>query len=523
MHIIKTCTVFTIVLLSISANAQFKQIAESPVFKEPEDGYCKLIQMKNGNAAYLRITIKDGIDVKIYDESHKLKAEQHVNPKYGKLKVGSITAVLPIGDNVDLFISETDDKARLLYRLVFDGNTGALKEETTIAKNTDKLSLAISYANALGGVPSPDFNILKDPNSENYVLAMMNFPEKDEDRRLTIVFYDSNNKEINNIVYSPNEKGDFYYAGMTFTENKKLSIVGYLNGQLVVASFEADSKNPKIDNIDFTKDLNLSSSLVKYNSVTKKLILLGTVEIDHKHNTYSTFIAFIDPLQHSVIKEDDQYPSKVNDKSTELFGKKNGFTGMPQNFYINNDGSFSIVYEEVTNIWSSGSSGGGYNTAVLGNIAVVTYDKDGKEVNQYFVPKNQKLTNMVIPSFYLSNREGTGQKLYEGNQYKSFAYLSGTNRNYILFNDVDENGESVKKGKLTTIIGVGDCDAYYFNASGTDIMPERQYVFGQPEKRDHNLALFSISDYNKETNTYATLRLAKGKDKGVSIVWLQPQ
>jgi len=520
MHVIKICTLLTIFLLSISANAQFKQIAESAVFKEPEDGYCKLIQMKNGNVVYLRITVKDGIDVKIYDESHKLKAEQHVDPKYGKLKVGSITAVLPIGDNIDLFISETDDKARLLYRLVFDGSTGVLKEESTIAKNTDKLSLAIAYANAIGGVPSSDFNILKDPNGEDYVLAMMIGPE--ENRHLEIVFYDGSNKETNRVSLS-NDKSIFNYAGMAFTEKKKLTILGYLNDQLAFANVEVDSKNVEINNIGSAKDLKISSSLMRYNSITKKIILLGTEEIDHKHSTYRIFTAYLDPFLYKIIKAEDQYPSKVNDKSLELFGAKKSFTGMPQNLYINNDGSFSIVYEEVTNIFSSGSSGGGYNTAVLGNIAVVMYNKDGNEVNEYFIPKNQKLTNMVIPSFYLSDREGTGQKLYEGNQYKSFAYLSGINKNYILFNDVDENGESVRKGKLTTIIGIGDCDAYYFNASGSDIMPERQYVFEEPEKREHNLALFSISDYNKETNIYVTLRLAKGKNKGVSIVWLQPE
>jgi hypothetical protein len=93
-----------------------------------------------------------------------------------------------------------------------------------------------------------------------------------------------------------------------------------------------------------------------------------------------------------------------------------------------------------------------------------------------------------------------------------------------LFNDVAENAESVKKGKLTTVWGVGECDGFYFEASSNNTMPDRKYVFGEPEKHDHNLALFSISDYNKETNRYVTLKLAKeGRDKGVAVVWLQPQ
>lgn len=55
-------------------------------------------------------------------------------------------------------------------------------------------------------------------------------------------------------------------------------------------------------------------------------------------------------------------------------------------------------------------------------------------------------------------------------------------------------------------------------------MPVRSYVFGKPEsKKENNLGLFAISDYNPETNTYVTLKLEKeGRDKGVRIVWLQP-
>jgi hypothetical protein len=54
-------------------------------------------------------------------------------------------------------------------------------------------------------------------------------------------------------------------------------------------------------------------------------------------------------------------------------------------------------------------------------------------------------------------------------------------------------------------------------------MPSRQYAFGEPAKKEHNLALFSISDYDKDNNSYVTLKLAKeGKQKGVQLVWLQP-
>ncbi len=49
-------------------------------------------------------------------------------------------------------------------------------------------------------------------------------------------------------------------------------------------------------------------------------------------------------------------------------------------------------------------------------------------------------------------------------------------------------------------------------------MPERQFIFGQPDIKK------TITLRYKETNTYVTLKLAKeGRDKGVTVVWLQPQ
>ena len=49
-------------------------------------------------------------------------------------------------------------------------------------------------------------------------------------------------------------------------------------------------------------------------------------------------------------------------------------------------------------------------------------------------------------------------------------------------------------------------------------------MFGQPDgRRDHDQALFAISDYDRDRNIYTTLELdKKGRSKDVKVVWLQP-
>jgi hypothetical protein len=527
-------TLIFVLLFTTAATAQFKQIAEGPVFKEPEDGLCKIIQMKSGNVAYLRITIKDGIDVKIYDVSHKSKADQHLEPAYGKLKAGSIEACFAIKDDVILLISEVDDHVPVLYRLVIDGNTGQLKEEKTIAK-LNKTNMGQGYAAAFGGVPIPDFFIRKDPYSDNYALVMLNSFESDRNKRIEIVFYGDNNQEVSRAYYaSPDNKYKYLQdIDMAVIGDQKVVVLakayntnssGGKENELVLASLDAGASAVTLDELKFTQNRIIDIGLVRYNPVTKKLILLAAERESKKSDKYSSFITYIDPFTRKLEKTDDAYANKANELSLQYFGRKEEYTGMPQNLSINHDGSFSIVYEEVKNTYNSYmSGGGGYDMAFLGNVAVTTFDKNGKVINDYFVPKYQKLVKAYMGPFYLSYREGTAQLMQGGNQYKSFSYLSGSTKNYILFNDIEENGESAKRGKLTTIWGVGDCDGFYFDANGTTSMPDRKYVFGEPGKHEHNLALFSISDYNSETNMYVTLKLAKGKEKGVSVVWLQPQ
>lgn len=529
-------TLFCLLLFATVTNAQFKQIAEGPVFKEPEDGYAKIIQLKNGNTVFMVITDKDGIDVKVYDPSHKTKAEQHIEPAYGKLKGGHIEASFAINTDVVLMISEAEDRTPVLYRLIIDGNNGTLKDEKTIGQ-LNKVTMGQGYAMVFGDVPIPAFYVRKDPNSDNYAVALMNSFESDRNKRIEIVFYSGDHKELARAYYkSPNDKYKYMnFIDMAVMGSNKVSVLAYAfntassGGKervMVIANLDAGAKDVTLDELSFTKDMYSLDGICRYNSVTQKLLLVCVGKEEKKSKTYSSFLVSIDPMQRKILKVSDIYPSKVNEKSMEIFGeKKGGYWGMPQNIYMNSDGGFTIVFEAIENITSTTTSGYSYTNAFLGNVAIATYDKDGKEKSEYFIPKRHEITNAYMPSFYLSWREGTAQALVRGNQYKSFVYLNGTNKNYILFNDVARNAESLKKGDLTTINGVGECDGFYFDASGKDIMPERQYVFGQPDsKKDHNLALFSISDYSIENNMYVTLKLAKeGRDKGVSVVWLQPQ
>jgi hypothetical protein len=529
----KTIHVLLSFLILSQTQAQFKTLAESVPFEEPETGFAKILQLKNGNTMFFQISVKDGIELKIYDSNHKQKASKHIDPKYGKLKNGSIDGIFEINGDATLLVSETDERRPVLNRLVIDGTTGALKKDEKIAELM-KYDLGQEYAMLYGHVPPPDFYVRKDPNSNNYAVAMLNSFESDRNKRIEIIFYGQDQQETGRAYYSsPANKYKYMkYIDMAVIGKEKVSVLAYAyntaasggkESELVLANLDAGSSSVTLTELDFSKDLIIDGGIARYNPASKKIILLAIAK--KKKNQYASLIAYVDPFEKKLENAFPIFPQQANDKCIEVFGRKNEFTGMPQNLFINNDGSFSVVYEELSIVVYSGSN---YSTTytILGNIAVSLFDKDGKETSSLLIPKNQKLIKSYLKPFYHSNREGTGQLMFEGNQYKSFAYVNAASRSYILFNDIEKNAESVKKGKLTTILGVGDCDGFYFPVAAGNAMPDREYVFEKPDsKHEHELGLFAVSDYDKEKNVYVTLRLVKESrhDKNVQLVWMQPQ
>ena len=160
------------ITIGIAGIAQFKPLAASDVFKEPERGISKIIQFKNGGTLFYVLDVKKGFEVKVYDAAHKLKAETHIDPSFGKLR-GSVEAAFEVNGDAVVLITDIDDRTPILYRIVIDGKTGNLKNETKVAE-LQKIKRTAGYAMMFGGVPMPDFFVRKDPNSENYAVALFN-------------------------------------------------------------------------------------------------------------------------------------------------------------------------------------------------------------------------------------------------------------------------------------------------------------------------------------------------------------
>ncbi|MDH7463416.1 hypothetical protein QEG73_19105 [Chitinophagaceae bacterium 26-R-25] len=514
--------------------AQFQTVGEGQIFDEPEKGYCKILQLKNGNTFFLRFTFRDGIYITPYDKNHKAGTEVHVKPLFKKLAKSAgtthIEGIFEIAGDVVVFVSKYESTGLTLYRLIMDGNNGNLKEDKVLAV-LEKVSVWDAYGSAFGEGVSQNFYVKKDPYSENYAIAEMHSYAKDRNKRLEVFHYGSDHKIISDAFYtSPN---GFYkyvnYLDMAVIGNERVCVLAYgyntkssggKSSELLMASLNAGAKEITATKLDFTKDMTSVDGSVKYNPITKKLVLVMAAQVNGNGGYYSCYVSSVDLAENKLEAFTEAIPTAATAKSAEIFGEKKAFYGLPQNVYINKDGSFAVVYEEIK-VYSN-SKGRIYTT--LGNIAIGAYSNTGAELGSYLIPKSQQLENVGLSPYYLAYREGKAQKMEKGNQFKSFSYLNGINSSYILFNDIAENEERIKKGKRpVTIQNPRYCDAYLYPVKGREIMPTRQYAFGQPDKGDHNMALFAISDYDQANNIYVTLKRAKdGHHRGVQLAWLQP-
>jgi hypothetical protein len=301
---------------------------------------------------------------------------------------------------------------------------------------------------------------------------------------------------------------------MAVMGSEKVSVLanGYNSGgenrEVILATLKKGASTVSFNELKFPKNSEMENGIVRYNPYTQKLVVIAKIQEKLKEASF-LYVAFVDPDEG---KAENLFRSElnaeVNQRAAKIFGPKYRYWGTPVNLYINKDGGFSVAYEEIGIIWSSSHA-----NIETHNIAVVTYDKLGKTSSSYLIPKDFVLGNVDFADMLT-------------NQYRMFAYINGNDKSYIVINDTRRNIEKLEKNEVPIrILGISDCDAYYFPLTGNDPIPNRKYLFGESDnEKERNFAPLGISSYDKENDIFILLHLNKeGKKKSVNLLWLKPQ
>jgi hypothetical protein len=526
--------------------AQFNLLAESTAFDEPEEGFGRLLLLKNGYTILTHVhqDQKDGIEIQIYNKEHVQIAVKHLAARPGgDYDQESINGIFEINGNVTLLITAAIEKKPTLFRMIINATTGELTKMEKIAESGKQ---RIDKNNPLRN----PFLVRKDPMNDYYAVAISH--DEDEtwsNERIEVILYNGQHSEVSRAAYTTvdNTYSQLRLHDLVIYNAGTVGIVGYgdyhnetrkvREGQLVLMKLEKNEHSLKITTPDILKGYQIDGGIIRHNPVTGKLMLLGCALVDEKsekrknesqkNKEYTALAAFVDPATMTIEKTFDIFPAEASERSMKLYKDKHPFQGMPQNLFINVDGGFSIVYELLVStkfVIQQLPKPEEHYLVLLDDVVVSTFNRDGIMKTSALIPKQQNLSPSRLKPFYHSRIDNTGNTFFQGQQFSSFCYLNSGNKSYILLNDTERNINELKHGEKIQIIGVSKCDAFYYPIDGTNSLPDRQFVFeNEQKKKAYKLAAFTISDYDQVNNIYVTMQVENGKGKkSTRIIWLRP-
>lgn len=517
-------------LTVLSTHSQFKTIAEGPEFDEPEKGYVRIMQLSSGYTFFFRITLKKGIDIRIYDDRHKEKVVTNIQPAYGELgRATTIAGAYEVNDDIMIMIGADLKASPVMIRLLIDGKTGQLKKEDRLAE-LSKVNYFRSYALSYGSLERPGFYVNSSLSKKHYAIASFNTFESDRNKRIEVIVYGADHKEISRAFYnSPEEKYKYLdYLDMEVLDNGRVVILvngyntrtsGKKGNEILLGELQKAPSQVSFTQLDFPRDSTVYAGKLRYDPSTKKMIVVVSL-LKPKSSSVYNYLSFVDLDARKAVKTIPVLlpPDKVYGWSSDMFSKKIDLKGIIRDIYIDDDNTFSISLEEEE---MAGTVHFDDNLMhdnvhmVLSNVAIVVYNREATLLNTFLIAKTY---SMAAQSTYAADYGF-------GNQYKRFGYINTGSKKYMLINELERNIETVEKSRPPLrIMGVGACDAFYLPLTGSGLVPERKYVFGEPaDRRDNKIAAFAVSAYDKKNNLFATLRTTDpGRGKQSQIVWIKP-
>jgi hypothetical protein len=535
-------------LMSMLSFAQQFSVQKSPEFDEPEYGWNKLLQLKNGYTFFFHGSKKEGVELTVYNPQRRVAAKRELNSKLwdvDKIQQTTIRGLYEINGEAVLFVVQGDERQPTLYRMRLNGTTGMVVKEDELGR-LPKMGMGAGYALSFGHVDMPDIIVEKDPESDNYAVIFFNSLAHDRSERIRVLHYGSDHKVLSDAFY---DSPDGMFKYLTFIAcavdgNKRVFVTTYARSsnaedvasRVIVSSLNAGDTAFKHNLLEFSEDFKDTKAVMLYNHNDNKLQLLTlTYERTKKkmfsgtsHKTYLVLMSYIDPATLKLLSVKPFAGDKI-----QAYGKNNidedyEFTGMPQDMFINKDNTTTILFEQ--NLQVTEYNGHVSHTyTLLGPVGVSEMNDTGAEMAGYAINKKQHASG-VFPLLYL-NQRAKGQffptqahimfKRGDNNEFLSYDYINAPGGHYVIFNDLPGNFEKDEdETKRKTMAIVSNSDAMCFKLNGGSI--DKMYLFGEPDgKHSATFAYIESSDYNKDTHTYATLIVEKdGRDKAAKIAWV---
>lgn len=537
------------------------RIATSDGFEEPQTGSARVILLKNGNTLFLNFSLKNGITVTLYGPDHKKKSQSGMEIegfRQRALKNAELKGYFEADGNLLVFIEKQMGSELNLFRILISGTTGKKISETRI-KTIENVSLMRLGVVEFSTMARSGFIVRKDPNSEYYAILTFNSFEKGN-KRVHVSHYSPGNNLIRESFYdSPGKKftfidpvdlyvnKDHYVCLITYLFNTRRT--GGKASAVGIAKLDAGDTDFQGSILEDSDDYTVKNVAMKLNSNNGSLYLVSRIDhrkkgkgaVNPNSNDILRFrrtkllVNIIDPGKMKSTGSFLVTQDLLNQYVNKYLGYKHAYGGEIQDFLINEDNSITLLYEELDRKVhhhsyqsSGGSTQGGMDTysTRLGEIGISILDTRGKELDAYAVPKAQ-ITEGSVYEFNLYNRNQTDWKFRrkitrdEVMGYYSYDALQLGSNQILIYNDYIKNfnNERTNYRSIKNVKYVSETNTLFAIYDGKNI--DRQFLFGEPGKKNSNFINMEMISKNRDNTGFATMMVEKrGKKKVAKVLWV---
>ncbi|MGO4291470.1 hypothetical protein [Chitinophaga sp. RAB17] len=528
-------------LFSTLAFAQVPVVTLGPDFGEPGDGWDKLMQLKNGNTFYLHFSKKEGLSVSVYNAAHELTVTDTLHTQQwnsSDLESTEIDGIYEINGQPVIFLQQLVKYNPVLYRLVLDGETGKLVREDKLGELPSIQHRSVFVEDNLA---SHDIYVEKDPNSDYYAVALFS--------GAAIQKNDSIHERIQILHFSPTHdiinKGWFYVADTSYSYFSYISMAvagkaqvylgtvafnakraeGDAGPRVLFSMLSADSATFAHHVLDYTAGAGNVGGYIQAAPAVGQVRMVLYIPAKQKEGgsgiIMNTFQAATGKLKKHVQLA---FPELARNVELNL-GYKDPYKGTPQRLLLNEDGSSTLLMENLS-FFKQGNSQINKLHTNLGDIGIALLDTIGRENTTMAVSKYQVITGICEP-FQLQRRTKSEWMFrnkiaaLNTNTWLSYDYIPRPDVSFVLFNDylqyLDTGGsDKVRKPLKFATDANFVCYRFYKGKM------ERLFLFGVPEVTKGYACMMGAADYNAQNGVYATVLISrKGLDKKANIAWIK--
>ncbi|RFS19100.1 hypothetical protein DVR12_25165 [Chitinophaga silvatica] len=526
---------------NLSTQAQVPVVTLGPEFTVPEDGWDKLLQLKNGNTCYLNFNKKNGLTVTVYNSKREIVANDTINTQIWKatdLESTEVDGIFEINGQPVLFLQQLVKNSPILIRLVLDANTGKLLQEDKLGELPTVLHKSVMVSENLA---SHDFYVEKDPKSDYYAIAAFNgSPIQKTDslhERISITHYSPSHKEIN--------KGWFYLQDTSYNYFSyiNMAVAGKEKVYLATVGFNTKKETavgePKVffsalspDSATFAHQIipattgasNVSGDIQLAEQIGQIRMLLH-LPAQQNGNNAGTRVYEFSTATGKLVKHVPVALSELDRNAAEHLNYQEPFKGTPQRWQLNPDGTSTLMLEKLTFFTQGNSQLSKFHTN-LGDVGIALLDTSSRESNTLAVSKYQVINGVCEP-FQLQRRSKSEwifrNKIAALNTstYMSYDFIQIPNASFVLFNDylqyLDTGGQDRVRKPLKYAIDANFVCYRFYNGKIDKLM-----LFGNPETTKGYGCMMGAADYNADKKIYATLLISrKGQERKANIAWIQ--